>query len=261
MNLFEFFGKSVINNHENDDRHSDSNKDKITQEQEKIRDEIYWYLLDNDELHKKYCLPLIKEIFKNKNNKNFNLKRFSKKFMPMINRACIQYYKELKLSDDPNDIFPRKFRLSLCKRLATQICKDIKQNEYSINEMMAPPSGPTIPATGHLSLEEKKIKQRLDPKCWKGYRKAGTKIKGGVRVNNCVKIQKEETLNFEENDTKKPKAKKGKVIKSRLDATCWKGYRKHGTKVKDNTRVNNCVKISEAWNNEIAKLIKLLENK
>ncbi len=31
-------------------------------------------------------------------------------------------------------------------------------------------------------------KQRLDPKCWKGYRKAGTKMKGGVRVNNCVKV-------------------------------------------------------------------------
>jgi hypothetical protein len=30
--------------------------------------------------------------------------------------------------------------------------------------------------------------QRLDPKCWKGYRKQGTKMKGGVRVNNCVKV-------------------------------------------------------------------------
>jgi len=29
--------------------------------------------------------------------------------------------------------------------------------------------------------------RRLDPKCWKGYHKAGTKLKGGVRVNNCVK--------------------------------------------------------------------------
>lgn len=37
----------------------------------------------------------------------------------------------------------------------------------------------------HLSslLEEK---QRLDPSCWKGYKKQGTKMKGGVRVNNCV---------------------------------------------------------------------------
>ena len=30
--------------------------------------------------------------------------------------------------------------------------------------------------------------QRLDPKCWKGYRKQGTKMKGGTRVNNCVKV-------------------------------------------------------------------------
>lgn len=33
-------------------------------------------------------------------------------------------------------------------------------------------------------------KQRIDPKCWKGYRKSGTKMKGGVRVNNCVKVKK-----------------------------------------------------------------------
>ena len=39
------------------------------------------------------------------------------------------------------------------------------------------------------SIEEEK--QRLDPKCWKG-KKIGnpkTKVKGGVRVNNCVPIE------------------------------------------------------------------------
>ena len=29
-------------------------------------------------------------------------------------------------------------------------------------------------------------KQRLDPSCWKGYKKQGTKMKGDTRVNNCV---------------------------------------------------------------------------
>ena len=29
--------------------------------------------------------------------------------------------------------------------------------------------------------------RRLDPKCWKGYHKQGTKLKDGKRVNNCVK--------------------------------------------------------------------------
>jgi hypothetical protein len=35
----------------------------------------------------------------------------------------------------------------------------------------------------HAEDEER----RLDPKCWKGYHKAGTKLKGDVRVNKCVK--------------------------------------------------------------------------
>ena len=33
------------------------------------------------------------------------------------------------------------------------------------------------------------VRQRLDAKCWKNKHKAGTKIKGGVRVNNCVPNQ------------------------------------------------------------------------
>jgi hypothetical protein len=36
-------------------------------------------------------------------------------------------------------------------------------------------------------MESENEERRIDPKCWKGYHKAGTKLKGGVRVNNCVK--------------------------------------------------------------------------
>jgi len=39
-------------------------------------------------------------------------------------------------------------------------------------------------------LKNKKVdeeKQRLDPECWDGYHKDVTKMKSGVRVNNCVK--------------------------------------------------------------------------
>lgn len=37
-------------------------------------------------------------------------------------------------------------------------------------------------------ITEKKSKTRLDPKCWDGYKIGNpkTKMKGGVRVNNCV---------------------------------------------------------------------------
>jgi hypothetical protein len=36
------------------------------------------------------------------------------------------------------------------------------------------------------------MKQRLDPKCWKGYKKQGTKMKGDTRVNNCVPVSEAE---------------------------------------------------------------------
>lgn len=43
--------------------------------------------------------------------------------------------------------------------------------------------------TEFITESVKEEKQRLDPKCWKGYKKQGTKMKGGVRVNNCVKAE------------------------------------------------------------------------
>lgn len=36
-------------------------------------------------------------------------------------------------------------------------------------------------------INQEDEERRLDPKCWKGYHKAGTKLKSGVRVNKCVK--------------------------------------------------------------------------
>lgn len=32
----------------------------------------------------------------------------------------------------------------------------------------------------------KKTENPLEKSCWKGYKKEGTKIKGGKKVNNCV---------------------------------------------------------------------------
>jgi hypothetical protein len=42
-----------------------------------------------------------------------------------------------------------------------------------------------------LDKEVDEAKQRLDPSCWKGYKKSGTKMKGGTRVNNCVPVSED----------------------------------------------------------------------
>lgn len=61
--------------------------------------------------------------------------------------------------------------------------------------------------------KKKAIKQRLDAKCWKGKHKEGTKIKGGVRVNNCVP---NESIN-EYGDTAKGQKMLTKVQKRAVD--------------------------------------------
>ena len=51
-------------------------------------------------------------------------------------------------------------------------------------------------ANKRLGVAEEK--QRLDPSCWDGYKKDGTKMKGDTRVNNCVKEELEETYDGDE---------------------------------------------------------------
>jgi hypothetical protein len=46
--------------------------------------------------------------------------------------------------------------------------------------------GPRGKVKGEFEEGVDEEKQRLDPKCWTGKHKEGTKMKGGVRVNNCV---------------------------------------------------------------------------
>jgi hypothetical protein len=76
-------------------------------------------------------------------------------------------------------------------------------------------------------------KTRLDPKCWTG-KKIGnpkTKVKGGVRVNNCVPAESVE-----------------EGLKDPEDNPCWKGYKPVGTKKKAGKTVPNCVPVKEATN-------------
>lgn len=61
------------------------------------------------------------------------------------------------------------------------------KNEQEAKQKYQQLGNPMGMASHAEEVQEAKVKQRLDPKCWDGYKKQGTKIKGGVRVNNCVK--------------------------------------------------------------------------
>jgi|TARA_R110001592_G_scaffold295344_1_gene565289 hypothetical protein len=68
-----------------------------------------------------------------------------------------------------------------------------------------------------LELISEQKKKGLDGKaCWKGYKLKGTKMKGGKRVDNCVKISEEEL------NEKKGKCtpSKGKRFAKRVNGKC-----------------------------------------
>jgi hypothetical protein len=62
-------------------------------------------------------------------------------------------------------------------------CAGKKKHDESIEMEMVCPECGMCQTHGNNMME---VKQRLDAKCWKGKHKEGTKIKGGIRVNNCV---------------------------------------------------------------------------
>lgn len=205
--LREFFGnfKHEFGDQAKNDRDVFSKKSELNDEQ---FNDLWWFILDHDDIHVDHVLPLAKKVSNLQTKKKFDHGKFIKEWMPIVNKACVEYYKSKKMSGDLNDIFTIKIRKDMCHRLADHFHNDIEKGEYKLGEskkfknkkikeigqaQMASPSGPQYDTSGNNSLEEakkkkKKTKQRLDPKCWKGYRKQGTKMKGGVRVNNCVKV-------------------------------------------------------------------------
>lgn len=62
-------------------------------------------------------------------------------------------------------------------------------------------------------------KQRLDPKCWDGYKKQGTKMKGDTRVNNCVPEETDDEMKeatYQGKTVPLNKPMKGDVKKSKV---------------------------------------------
>ena len=88
--------------------------------------------------------------------------------------------------------------------------------------------------------------EKKDPHCPSCGLHASDEAKGGKHGKFCT--QTNEGTEVEES-------------KQRLDPKCWKGYKKSGTKIKGDTRVNNCVPVDESIEDIMSKAIALLETK
>lgn len=94
--------------------------------------ELFWYILDHDKLHKDYILPLAKKI-KNQHKKGkFNKEQCVAEFMPMVEKGCLEFYKNKKLHGKLGKEFPRKLRDELCEKLFDHFYEDIIKNQYTL---------------------------------------------------------------------------------------------------------------------------------
>lgn len=129
MKLYEFFGGRATDN-DTDPRDDLSGKTQL--EDEKMADDLYWFILDDDDLHKEYFMPAATELSKKMKDPSFDHSMYTKKWMPMVNKGCLKFYKKSEMTEDPKDVFTLEMRKALCQRFADEHHTDIQKGNFKL---------------------------------------------------------------------------------------------------------------------------------
>lgn len=122
------------------DRRKDQHKQEVramvknNHDREQLSELMFWYILDNDQLHKQYFIPLARSAYIKTHNEQFDQEEFCNSFMPMIKKGCTLYYYENQLEGNLKDIFTKNMRQSLCQRMADYTYDDIVNGEFNLGE-------------------------------------------------------------------------------------------------------------------------------
>lgn len=130
MKLFEFFSVPAIDQSKEQDHSKDSRA-----EREKLANDVFWYILDHDNLHKKHFIPIAREMYQQvKAKKSIDRKKYTECWLPMVREGCLSYYSENKMKGNPKNIFDKEFCKGLCERLAERHIKDISDDAYNLGD-------------------------------------------------------------------------------------------------------------------------------
>jgi len=118
MKLFEFFGRTSAPK-----QSSDKEDDNFS------KDELFWFLIDNDNLYKKYVFPIAKKI---KKKRTLPKESIIKEFLPMVNKGCLEFAEDKKIFGKPSKLFSKELREELCERLYDHYRDDIVKDQYKL---------------------------------------------------------------------------------------------------------------------------------
>jgi hypothetical protein len=123
MLLNEFFGKAI-----DASKKVSAKKD----DDKKINDEVFWFIIDHDKLHKDYFHPIGSKI--KRQGKNADREKLIKEFMPMVEKGCKEFYHKNKMVGKLGKLFPKEMREELCGKLCDHYCDDVLQDKYTLAE-------------------------------------------------------------------------------------------------------------------------------
>lgn len=92
-------------------------------------DDLFWFILDHDKLHKDYFFPIAKKL---KSIKECGDEMIYELFMPMVVKGCKEYYADKKMTGRLGKKFPIEMREELCKRLYDHYREDIQKDKYKL---------------------------------------------------------------------------------------------------------------------------------
>jgi len=122
MKLMEFFGKPMSVDKKKDPHQDDQN----------MADDLFWFIVDHDKLHKDYFHPLAVKIHKAEKANKLNKEEIVKDFLPMVKHGCMEFYKKHKMHGRPQDHFTKEVVEDLCEKLFDHYREDIVKGVYKL---------------------------------------------------------------------------------------------------------------------------------
>ena len=119
MKLVEFFNKPI----------EIKPKGQANNSLEDHQDELFWYIVDHDKLHKDYFFPIAKKVSK---LKECGTPMVLELYMPMVNKGCKEFYHHHKLNGRLGKLFPIEMREEMCQRLHDHYKDDISAGKYKL---------------------------------------------------------------------------------------------------------------------------------
>jgi len=119
MLLKEFFGRSL-------DLQSNERK-----RNDKLRDELFQFVIEHDRLHKDYFFPIARKI-KLAQKQNTGESNFTEEFLPMVKKGCLEFYHKKNMMGKPEKVFTKDLQEEMCERLYNHYYEDIIKDHYKL---------------------------------------------------------------------------------------------------------------------------------